>query len=90
MGRLVELICDIGDYVYEIIVDDIGNEVCLDCYVVQDVSIKSVKFCDEWKALSLINESIFLNRDKADKVFQGMKSSSEYNGFKFFINDNEV
>lgn len=84
MGKIVELICDIGDLVYEIIVDDIGKEVCLDSHVVQDVSIKAVKYCDEWKNLNLIDESIFLNRDKADKIFQGMKSSSKYVGYNFF------
>ena len=90
MGRLVELICDIGDHVYEIISDDIGKEVCLDRYVVQDISIKAVKFCDEWKALSLIDKSIFFNSDNANKAFQEMNFSSKYTGYKFFINDNEV
>lgn len=90
MGKIVELICDIGDLVYEIIVDDIGKEVCLDCYAVQDISIKAVKFCDEWKDLNLIDKSIFLNRYKADKIFQEMKSSNKYTGYQFFINDNEV
>lgn len=38
MGRIIELPCEIGDNIYEIIVDDLGKEISLDRYIVQDVS----------------------------------------------------
>ena len=48
MGKvIVELPCNIGDYVYEILADMRAKEVYFERYVVQDVSINGIKYCDD-------------------------------------------
>lgn len=84
MRRIVELPCDIGDNIYEIIVDKIGKEVCFDCYVVQDVSIKTIKYCDEWKDRCELGTSIFLDQEIAEQIFKKMKMSDEYKNYLFY------
>ncbi len=84
MGRLIELPCDIGDNVYEIIVDKIGKEIYLDCYIIQDVSINAIKYCDEWKDRCELGTRIFLNRHMAEQLFQNMKMLDEYKNYIFY------
>lgn len=84
MGRNIELPCEIGDNVYEIIVDTIGKEISLDCYTIQDVSIKAIKYCDEWKDRSELGTRIFLNEDIAEQAFESMKMLSEYKNYIFY------
>ena len=85
MGKVMELPCDVGDLVYEIIIDNIGKEVCLDQYVVQDISIKSIKYCNEWKDRSEIGTKIFFDEDEAGNRLIELKKSIEYKDYMFYI-----
>lgn len=91
MGKvIVELPCDIGDYVYEVLTDVRAKEVYLDQYIVQDVSIKAIKFCDDWKERNEVGIRIFLEKETAEQVFENMKNSDEYKNCRFFYGDKEV
>lgn len=89
MGIIVELPCNIGDNIYELIVDKISREIYLDRYVVQDVSMMSIKYSDEWNDRKEIGTKIFLNKEMAEKVFEDMKISNEYKECTFFKEFND-
>lgn len=60
MGKvIVELPCNIGDYVYEILADMRAKEVYFERHVVQDVSINGIKYCDDWKNKDVIGSLYF-------------------------------
>lgn len=84
MSRIIELPCDIGDNIYEIIIDIRGKEIYFDRYIVQDVSIKSIKYCDEWKDRNEIGKRIFLDKEMARKAYNALKASDEFQDYKFF------
>lgn len=85
MGKIiVELPCNIGDYVYEVLTDVRAKEVYFDQYIVQDVSIKGIKYCDYWKDRNEIGTHVFLDKESAKKIFENMKISNEFEGYIFY------
>lgn len=90
MGKLVELPCDIGDTIYVVIATDKDKEVWLDSYIVQDISLKSIRYADFWSSRDQIGSTIFLTKEEAEKVFDSFKKSNEYKGYRFFYGDEEV
>lgn len=84
MGRIIELPCEIGDNIYEIIVDDLGKEISLDRYIVQDVSILAIKYCDEWKDREELESRIFLRKEIVEQIYEKMKISDKYKDYTFF------
>ena len=90
MGKIiVELPCNIGDTIYKITVDEIGKEVYLDQYIIQDVSIKSIKCCDDWENRSEIGVNLFLDLLIAINHINTLVDSEEYKDYDFFIFDEE-
>lgn len=65
MGKIVELPCDIGDHIYEIIITR-DEEVYFCIYKIQDVSIKAIRYEDIWIDRSEIGINVFLNKEEAN------------------------
>lgn len=86
----IEMPCNIGDIIYEIVIDDIGNEVYFEQYTVQDVSVKAIMYCDYWKNRDRLGKNIFLDKEKAHKIFKDIMCSEEFRGYKFFYYDKEM
>lgn len=90
MGKIVELPCDIGDHIYEIIITR-DEEVYFCIYKIQDVSIKAIRYEDIWIDRSEIGINVFLNKEEAESVFNKLRRSDEYKSYRFFDEyDNEV
>ena len=53
-----------GDSVYEIFIDEIEGPY-INQYTVQDVSLKSIRYSDEWFSIEGIGEYIFLSQETA-------------------------
>lgn len=90
MRKLVEIPCDIGDTIYEIIVCDSDKEVWCDSYIVEDISLKAIKFGDDWKNRSEMGTSIFLNKEDAVDKFEKLKTIEKLKSYKFLYENIEV
>lgn len=90
MKRLVELPCDIGDPIYEIIITR-DKYVYFCTYEVKDVSIKSIQYAELWEDRSELGKTLFLNKEEAKKKFMELRQSDDFANYKFVDEDgNEV
>lgn len=68
-GRLLVLPCKVGDMVYEIIEETVPNRYFyIGGYKVQDVSVKGVKYADEWEAYGC--ENLYFTRREAEAALE--------------------
>ena len=76
-GRLLVLPCKVGDTVYEILEETVPNHhfYISECEV-QDVSVKAVKYADEWEPYDY--ENLYFTREEAEAA---MKKRRKDNGF---------
>lgn len=76
-GRLLVLHCKVGDTVYEILEETVPNHhfYISECEV-QDVSVKAVKYADEWEPYDY--ENLYFTREEAEAA---MKKRRKDNGF---------
>ena len=76
-GRLLVLPCKVGDTVYEILEETVPNHYFyISEHKVQDVSVKAVKYADEWEPYDY--ENLYFAREKAEAA---MKKRRKDNGF---------
>lgn len=76
-GRLLVLPCRVGDTVYEILEETVPNHhFYIGEYEVQDVSVKAVKYADEWESYDY--ENLYFTREEAEAA---MKKRRKDNGF---------
>lgn len=76
-GRLLVLPCGVGDTVYEILEETVPNHYFyISEHKVQDVSVKAVKYADEWEPYDY--ENLYFAREKAEAA---MKKRRKDNGF---------
>lgn len=76
-GRLLVLPCRVGDTVYEILEETVPNHYFyISEHKVQDVSVKAVKYADEWEQYDY--ENLYFTREKAEAA---MKKRRKDNGF---------
>lgn len=76
-GRLLVLPCRVGDTVYEILEETVPNHYFyISEHKVQDVSVKAVKYADEWEPYDY--ENLYFAREKAEAA---MKKRRKDNGF---------
>ena len=63
-GRLLVLPCKVGDTVYEIIEETVPNHYFyINEWKVQDVSVKAVKYADDWESYDY--ENLYFTRGEA-------------------------
>lgn len=76
-GRLLVLPCRVGDTVYEILEETVPNHYFyISEWKVQDVSVKAVKYADEWEPYDY--ENLYFTREEAEAA---MKKRRKDNGF---------
>ena len=76
-GRLLVLPCKVGDTVYEILEETVPNHYFyISEWKVQDVSVKAVKYADEWEPYDY--ENLYFTREEAEAA---MKKRRKDNGF---------
>lgn len=76
-GRLLVLPCKVGDTVYEILEETVPNHYFyISEHKVQDVSVKAVKYADEWEPYGY--ENLYFTREEAEAA---MKKRRKDNGF---------
>lgn len=76
-GRLLVLPCKVGDMVYEIIEETVPNHYFyINEWKVQDVSVKAVKYADEWEPYDY--ENLYFAREKAEAALEKRRKD---NGF---------
>lgn len=76
-GRLLVLPCKVGDLVYEIIEETVPNRYFyINEWPVQDVSMRAVKYADEWEPYDY--ENLYFTREEAEAA---MKKRRKDNGF---------
>ena len=64
-GRLLVLPCKVGDTVYEILEETVPNHYFyISEHKVQDVSVKAVKYADEWESYDY--ENLYFTREGAE------------------------
>lgn len=64
-GRLLVLHCKVGDTVYEILEETVPNHYFyISEHKVQDVSVKAVKYADEWESYDY--ENLYFTREEAE------------------------
>lgn len=68
-GRLLVLPCKVGDTVYEILEETVPNHYFYisECKV-QDVSVKAVKYADEWEPYDY--ENLYFTREEAEAALE--------------------
>lgn len=75
-GRLLVLPCKVGDTVYEILEETVPNHYF---YIsepkVQDVSVKAVKYADEWEPYDY--ENLYFTREEAEAALEGRRGKHE-------------
>ena len=75
-GRLLVLPCKVGDTVYEILEETVPNHYF---YIsepkVQDVSVKAVKYADEWEPDDY--ENLYFTREEAEAALEGRRGKHE-------------
>lgn len=68
-GRLLVLPCRVGDTVYEIIEETVPNHYFyISEHKVQDVSVKAVKYADEWESYDY--ENLYFTREDAEVALE--------------------
>lgn len=68
-GRLLVLPCKVGDTVYEIIEETVPNRYFyISEWKVQDVSVKAVKYADEWEPYDY--ENLYFTREEAEAALE--------------------
>mgnify|MGYP004518047283 CR=1 FL=1 len=68
-GRLVVLPCKVGDTVYEILEETVPNHYFyISEHKVQDVSVKAVKYADEWEPYDY--ENLYFTREEAEAALE--------------------
>ena len=76
-GRLLVLPCKVGDTVYEIIEETVPNRYFyINEWKVQDVSVKAVKYADEWESYDY--ENLYFTREEAEAALERRRKN---NGF---------
>jgi len=76
-GRLLVLPCKVGDTVYEILEETVPNHYFyISEHKVQDVSVKAVKYADEWEPYDY--ENLYLTREEAEAALEKRRKD---NGF---------
>ena len=67
--RLLVLPCKVGDVVYEIIEETVPNRYFyINEWQVQDVSVKAVKYADEWEPYDY--ENLYFTREEAEAALE--------------------
>ena len=68
-GRLLVLPCKVGDTVYEILEETVPNHhFYTNEWKVQDVSMKAVKYADEWESYDY--ENLYFTREEAEAALE--------------------
>ena len=68
-GRLLVLPCKVGDTVYEILEETVPNRYFyISEWKVQDVSVKAVKYADEWESYDY--ENLYFTREGAEEALE--------------------
>jgi len=68
-GRLLVLPCKVGDTVYEILEETVPNHYFyISEHKVQDVSVKAVKYADEWESYDY--ENLYFTREEAEAALE--------------------
>lgn len=68
-GRLLVLPCKVGDTVYEILEETVPNHYFyISEWKVQDVSVKAVKYADEWEPYDY--ENLYFTREEAEAALE--------------------
>lgn len=68
-GRLLVLPCKVGDVVYEIIEETVPNRYFyINEWKVQDVSMRAVKYADEWESYDY--ENLYFTREEAEAALE--------------------
>lgn len=68
-GRLLVLPCRVGDTVYEILEETVPNRYFyISEWKVQDVSVKAVKYADEWEPYDY--ENLYFTREEAEAALE--------------------
>ena len=68
-GRLLVLPCRVGDTVYEILEETVPNHYFyISEHKVQDVSVKAVKYADEWEPYDY--ENLYFTREDAEAALK--------------------
>ena len=76
-GRLLVLPCKVGDTVYEILEETVPNHYFyISEHKVQDVSVKAVKYADEWEPYDY--ENLYFTREEAEAALEKRRKD---NGF---------
>lgn len=76
-GRLLVLPCRVGDTVYEILEETVPNHYFyISEHKVQDVSVKAVKYADEWEQYDY--ENLYFTREGAEAALEKRRKD---NGF---------
>lgn len=71
-GRLLVLPCKVGDVVYEILEETVPNHYFyISEHKVQDVSVKAVKYADEWESYDY--ENLYFTREGAEAALERRK-----------------
>ena len=71
-GRLLVLPCKVGDTVYEIIEETVPNRYFyISEWEVQDVSVKGIKYADEWESYDY--ENLYFTREEAEAELRRMR-----------------
>ena len=75
-GRLLVLPCKVGDTVYEILEETVPNHYFyINEWKVQDVSVKAVKYADEWESYDY--ENLYFTREDAEAALEGRSGKHE-------------
>ena len=76
-GRLLVPHCKVGDTVYEILEETVPNHYFyISEHKVQDVSVKAVKYADEWESYDY--ENLYFTREEAEAALEKRRKD---NGF---------
>lgn len=76
-GRLLVLPCKVGDTVYEILEETVPNHYFyISEWKVQDVSVKAVKYADDWELYDY--ENLYFTREEAEAALEKRRKD---NGF---------
>lgn len=74
-GRLLVLPCKVGDTVYEILEETVPNHYFyISEHKVQDVSVKAVKYADEWEPYDY--ENLYFTREEAEAALEKRKEAN--------------
>lgn len=75
-GRLLVLPCKVGDTVYEILEETVPNHYFyISEHKVQDVSMKAVKYADEWESYDY--ENLYFTREEAEAAMKKRRCEAD-------------